>query len=356
MKLKYFKWHVFIPIFLLFFSYVFGVAVELLGGAQLFVRAFVLVFCVASSLFMAISFNLRSCIFFIFFLIYASVLYSINGGVIVLNFVYLAVVLFYFYSLRVGRDDFLYYSLVSGFLVVFLYLVYLFVNGVSLEPVVLGGRARYYFGFTNPNKVGIVAYSFIVLSALYLFGRNNFLLFLICIPFVVVAVYSDSRTALYALVLFAGLACFPSLTRFRRLMFLIPIIFFIGSFYIATLNESDFLNLALSNRPIDFHDFISSLGAYDFIVGSSSDGYRVDNSYILAYFAIGPIGVLLFLCLLFRASCGVFSSLEFSFMVSIMAYGLMEGVLVRVEFPVVIYFYYLILGRDNAVSRVGGTA
>lgn len=342
--------------FLLFFSYVFGVAVELLGGVQLFVRAFVLVFCIASSFFMAINFSLRSCILLVFVLVYVSVLYSINGGVIALNFIYLAVVLFYFYSLRVGRDELLYYSLVSGFLVIFLYLVYLLVSGASLEPVVMGDRTRYYFGFTNPNKVGIVAYSFIVLSTLYLFGRNNFLLCLVCIPFIVVAVYSDSRTALYALALFAGLACFPFLTRFRRLMFLIPITFFIGSFYIASLNESDFVNSALSNRPIDFHDFISGLGAYDFLVGSSSDGYRVDNSYILAYFAIGPVGVLLFLCLLFRASYGVFSGLEFAFMVSIMAYGLMEGVLVRVEFPVVIYFYYLIFGRDNVVSRVGVTA
>ncbi|WP_415754973.1 hypothetical protein [Pseudomonas leptonychotis] len=342
--------------FLLFFSYVFGVAVEVLGEAQLFVRAFVLVFCIASSFFVRINFSLRSCILLTFVLVYSSVLYSINGGIIALNFIYLAVLLFYFYSLRVGRDEFLYYALASGFLVIVLYLVYLLVSGASLEPVVIGGRTRYYFGFTNPNKVGIVSYSFIVLSTLYFFGRNNALLCFVCIPFIVVAIYSDSRAALYAMALFAGLTCVPFLTLFRRLMFLIPIIFFIGSFYIASLNENYLVNVALSNRPIDFHDFISSLGVCDFLVGSSSDGYRVDNSYILAYFAIGPVGVLLFLFLLFRASHGGFSSLEFSFMVSIMAYGLMEGLLVRVEFPVVIYFYYLIFGRDNVVSRFGVTA
>lgn len=345
----------FVPVFLLFFSYVFGVAVELLGEFQLFVRVFVLAFCIVCVFFIRINFSMQSCALLVFFLIYASVLYLVNGGAIVLNFIYLGVILFYFYSLNVGREEVLYYSLVASALVIFLYLIYLGVGGVSLEPVTIGERTRYYFGFTNPNKVGVVAYSLIVLSVLYFFRKNNFLIFIICMPLVAIAVYSDSRTSLYALALFVGLASLPFLVRFRKLMFLVPVIFLVGSFYVAYLSGNEFANLILSNRPIDFHEFISGLDVYGFLVGANSDGYRVDNSYILAYFAIGPLGVLLFLYLLFRSGYGFFSGLEFSFMVSIMAYGLMEGVLVRVEFPIVIYFYYLIIGRGGVFSRAGET-
>lgn len=355
MNIKYFKWHVFIPVFLLFFSYIFGVAVELLGEFQLFVRVFALVFCIACCFFLKINFSVQNCALLVFFLIYAFVLYLINGGAIVLNLIYLGVVLSCFCSLNVEREEVLYCSLVASFLVIFLYLVYLGVGGVSFEPVTIGGRTRYYFGFTNPNKVGVVAYSLVVLSVLYFFRRNNFLIFIVCVPLVAIAVYSDSRTSLYALALFAGLAILPFLVRLRKLMFLIPMVFLVGSFYVSCLNDNEFANLILSNRPIDFHEFLSGLDVYGFLVGASSDGYRVDNSYILAYFAIGPLGVLLFLYLLFRSGYGVFSGLEFSFMVSIMAYGLMEGVLVRVEFPIVIYFYYLIIGRGRVIFQSSET-
>lgn len=348
--IRYFNWHIFVPIFLLFFSYVFGVAVELLGEVQLFIRAFVIVFCFVSSLFFAPSFSVQSLVFFVFFTIYVLVLYLVNGGVLALNFLYIAVVLFYFYGLRVERTELLYCSLVSGFLVIFLYVIYFYYAGLSFEPVTLGGRTRYYFGFTNPNKVGIVAYSFVVLSTLYFFGRNSFLLMLICIPFVVATVYSDSRTALYAIVIFFSLIFFPAFARFRRLIVLFPIIFFIGSFFISGYSENDFLNAVLSNRPIDFNDFISGLEGYSFIFGASSEGYRIDNSYILFYFAVGPLGVVLFLYFLFKASSGRISGAEFSFMVSVMAYGVMEGVLVRVEFPVVIYFYCLVFGRNSVLK------
>lgn len=345
----------FVPVFMLFFSYVFGVAVELLGEVQLFVRVFALAFCIACSFIIRINFSLQSCILLVFFLIYTSALYLVNGGAIVLNFIYLGVILFYFYSLNIGREEILYYSLVASFLVIFLYLIYLSVGEVSLEPVTIGERTRYYFGFTNPNKIGIVAYSLIVLSVLHFFKKNNFLICIICVPVVAIAVYSDSRTSLYALVLFAGLAGFPFLVRLRRLIFLVPVIFLVGSFYVACLSGNEFANLILSNRPIDFDEFVSDLDVYNFLVGANSDGHRVDNSYILAYFAVGPLGVLLFLYLLFRSSHGFFSRLEFSFMVSIMAYGLMEGILVRVEFPVVIYFYYLILGRGGIFFRASET-
>ena len=350
-KEKYFKWHLFIPIFLLFFSYVFGVAVELLGEYQLFVRVSALAFCIVCSLWLKINFSLQSSIVLVFFLIYALVLYLINGGPILLNFIYLAILLFYFYSLGASREAMLFHSLVASYLVILLYLIYLVVGGVSFEPVTIGDRTRYYFGFTNPNKVGIVAYSVVLLSSLYFLRKNKIVLLAVGIPFIAVAVYSGSRTAMYALIVFFGMAGLSLLVSFKRLIFLIPLVFLLGSFYVSTLNNNEFANLLLSNRPIDYHAFVSVLDAYDFILGANSDGYRVDNSFILAYFAVGPLGVLLFVCLIFRLRHDGFSGLELSFILSILAYGLMEGVLVRVEFPIVIYFYYLIVGRSTLFDR-----
>ena len=346
-----FKWYLFVPVFLLFFSYVFGVAVELLGGYQLLVRVSALAFCVVCSVLLRVSFSFQSCLLLVFFLIYTFALYTFNGGSVVLNFIYLAFILFYFYSLGVNREDLLFHLVIATYSVVFLYFIYLMVGGVSFEPVTIGERTRYYFGFTNPNKVGIVAYSLILLSVLFFIGRNRVLPLLICVPFVVIALYSGSRTAVYALILFVGMAVFSYFFSFRRIICFVPVIFLMGSFYVATLSENSVVNFILSNRPIDYYAFVSSLDVYDFILGASSDGYRVDNSFILAYFAVGPLGILLFFVLMLRLPRNYFTGLELSFMFSIMAYGLMEGILVRVEFPIVIYFYYSIIGRGEIMFR-----
>lgn len=325
-------------------------AVELLGGVQLFIRLSVLVFCIVCGFLVGLRFSLQSVTLLAFFLIYMFLVYLLNGGSLALNFIYLAVMLFYFYSLGVGRRELLVSSCVASFLVIFLYLIYWIASGANLDPVAIDGRVRYYFGFTNPNKVGIVAYSLVVLSALCFLGRSSFWFFAICVPVFVVAIYSDSRTSLYALTMFAGLACLPFLVYFKKLLFVVPGILLAGSFYIASLSDSGFANELLSNRPIDFHEFLSGLSFYDFVIGANSDGYRVDNSYILAYFAVGPLGFLLFLCSFVRFGSVSLGTLELAFLVSMMAYGLMEGVLVRVEFPAVIYFYYLIFGREEGTG------
>lgn len=350
LKGKFFKWHLFVPVFLLFFSYVFGVAVDLLGGYQLFVRVSVLVFCIICSLCLRLKFSLQSSTLFLFCLIYAFVIYLVSSGPIVLNFIYLVIILFYFYALGVRREELLFYSLVASFLVIVLYFVYLVFGGVSLDPVTIGERTRYYFGFTNPNKVGIVAYSIVVLSSLYLYRKNRTALFFVCAFFIPIAVYSGSRTAMYALMVFFIGVGFSFFVSFKKILFLVPVVFLLGSFYIANLSGSEFANSLLSNRPIDYHAFVSDLGIYDFMIGANSEGYRVDNSFILAYFAVGPLGMLMFIYLIFRSRREELSAFELSFMLSIMAYGLMEGVLVRVEFPVVIYFYYLIVGRGGLNS------
>lgn len=352
-SIKKIRWRVFIPIFMLFFSYIFGVAVEVLGAYQLYIRALVVLFCIAFGLFLNVRISVPGVVLFTLFLIYLSSLYFLRGGPIVLNFIYLAVILFYLDALKISREELLHCSLFASFAVIFLYIIYLCFFGVELGPVIIGNRARYYFGFTNPNKVGVVCYSLIVLSILFFYRRNFLVVLVLCVPFLILSIYSDSRTSIYSVVFFLGLAVFPFLLRFRRLVFLVPIALMVCSFYLATINSSDLANSLLSNRPIDFYEFIRGLFYYNYIFGASSDGYRVDNSYILAYFAVGPLGVLVFLFFLYRYSREVSNKLEFSFVISLMAYGLMEGVLVRVEFPVVIYFYYILLnGGESVFCRV----
>ena len=65
------------------------------------------------------------------------------------------------------------------------------------------------------------------------------------------------------------------------------------SFFVASFHNNDVVNEVLSLRPIDFFSFLSSLDGVNYLIGANSDGFRVDNSYILAFFSVGPLGFIL---------------------------------------------------------------
>ena len=338
------KWRVFIPVFLLFFSYVFGVAVDLLGEAQLFIRLFVILFVLSCVLLSKSTVSIGSLLIYLLSFIYLFLFFLISQNLITLNFIYLTILIYLLQVLKITKDELLFNSLVASLVVIFIYLVYFFIGDINLGEANIEGRVRYGFGFSNPNKIGIVAFSLIVLTALYSFKKNNSFIItvLLITPFLVVMMYSGSRTAIYSTVILFMLIVMPFTIKLRKILFFFPLIFLTLSMYIATLHNNELANFLLSLRPLDFYNFMSTLNSMDYLFGASTDGFRIDNSYILALVSIGPIGYVFVSYLLYRLGRSWPDVYELSFIIALLVYGVFEGVLVRVEFPIVLYFYYFI--------------
>ncbi len=334
----------FIPIFLLFFNFVFGVAAELYDGFQLVIRISALLFCVSYAFISNVKGKVEGYVLFLFFCLYLISVFVFNFSLITLNFIYLSVIIFYFKSVKLSLELLISNAFYVTVIVLGLFCISIILGIVTPSSTEIGGRLRYSFGFSNANKVGIVAYSLYVLVWLnYFFNNKNLksVVFFSIVSFSM-AYFSDSRTSLYSIVIFSFLCVFALPKIIRRFMFILPLLFLLVSFYISTLSNEFSVNLLLSNRPVDFNNFMKNLEFINYITGASSEGDRVDNSYILAYFSVGP---LLFLLFLFR--CFQFSNYEhhksvWAFFVSLLLYAIFEALLVRVEFPLVLIFYYMI--------------
>lgn len=351
-SLSAFQWRVFVPVFLLFFSYVFGVATQLLGEAQLFIRLLVVLFILVSMCLSKIKISVSVLIIYLLILIYLSLFYLVSNNVITLNFIYLTIILYFLYALKISHSELLFNSMLASLVIVLLYLIYFFIGYIDLGETAIGGRVRYSFGFSNPNKVGIVTYSLIILISLYSFKKNNSFIFTLLLnaPFFFIMIYSDSRTALYSIIIFFILILMPFLAFLRRFLFLLPIILLILSLSIAYFYDNDMVNNLLSFRPRDFYSFLDNVSSVNYLIGANSNGFRVDNSYILAVFSVGFLGFVLISYFLYRIGVRRVDMYDVSFFVSVLTYGVFEGVLVRVEFPIILYFYYLIItpGKFNA--------
>ena len=348
-----FRWKVFFPFLLLFFSYVFGVAVDQLGDFQLFIRLFVILVVVFYLLKSNPKFSNEKLLVFSLLLFYFILFYFISRNQLVLNFIYMAIIIFYLSIMKITKEDVLFNSLVASFFVVLTYVVYFFIWSLDIGMQDIGGRVRYSFGFSNPNKVGIVAYSMIVLGSIYCLKRGGgyIQVILYTSPFLLIMFFSDSRTAIYSLVMFYVFTLTSVSIRFRRLLPIIPFVLLFLSFCMAVLHESEVSNNIFSLRPIDYYNFLSEVNILGYLFGVNTSEFRVDNSYLLAYFSVGPIGFLVIVYLLYCAGKYKCDKYELSFILSFLAYGFLEGVLVRVEFPIVIYFYYLLMSSNGYASK-----
>lgn len=349
------KLHVFIPVFLLFFSYTFGVASNALGDKPLLFRVAILLVCASLLLLVKVKINLVKLAGLLCLLIFFISYFINSNAVLLLNFIYLSVILYYFYVTDVDKDDLLASAFYASYAVILLYILYSLTVGIDLSPVVIGDRTRYYFGFVNPNKVGIVAFSLIILTITFLIKRNPFLGFALCMPFLAAIILSGSRTALYSLCVFLLISC-VSQYHFRfilkKFIVVTPLLFLACSLLLNYYHNDNYLNNILSNRPLDIHNFLSTLNSNNYVFGANSDGFRVDNSYLLSYFSVGPLGWIFFIFFLAKAVRQDLSRVDVAFIYSMFAYGFMEGVLVRVEFPIILYFYYLIFGRISKKPKI----
>lgn len=335
-------------------SYIFGVALDVLGKNHIYVRTIVICYLLCVIFFsLMINPKISRIQIYLFIIILSLVfLWFTHNSPIVINFIFLMMFIFLTQTKKLTKVEFISSGLVAMTFVLLIYLFYLMLSGLSLEPVIIGERERYSFGFTNPNKMGVICYSLVTMASIYSLKLNKSLykLTLLVFPCLVIMFYTDSRTAMLATIIFLLMSMSNFWIKFRKVLWLLPIILLIASLYLAVFDISDSLNKFLSYRPNDFNYFVSQTSAYDFLIGTSSEEYRLDNSYLLMYFNMGPV---LFLLLVY--SVKRFSNLnkcryDFAFIVSVLVYGFFEGILVRMEFIIILYFYFVLFSRTDDIE------
>jgi len=333
------------PFFVLLFGYTFGVAVDVLVDYKFYFRIFVMAYFILFALYVH---NLK--IPFKYFLGevvilgYLGLIYSLNNNMVVANFIFIVMALHFFYVSGISRSEFLANMLLVYLSVFFIFICYVIFSSVDLTPVVIGDRERYYFGVSNPNKTGFFIFSLLILLVMnYLnFKKAFWLVAASALPLIYFLVLTGSKTAIFSFVLFSVMLLIRKYLVRRLLLSILPAIFLIVSFAIAMSYENVLVGLVLSNRPEDYYLFLSSLNYKDYFIGGSMDGYRVDNSFLQFYFGVGLLPYFFFILFFVKASSRL-QMTDAVFVVTFLVYGIFEGVLVRPEFLIVLFFYYLIL-------------
>ncbi len=225
------------------------------------------------------------------------------------------------------------------------------------ENIVHEFRSRHTYGMNSmggPTLFYNMLFSFMVLGAIYLDGQpKRWFLVASVISSTYFFTTTDVRGGYASYILFLLLLLFftPSRKRYiiRALSANIPITLLLIFVLVATLLNNDIGNLILSNRPSLYKNFLEQLTISDFILGTSVkqyDGFSiVDNSYIHLYMA-GGVFFFIYFCVKYRDAVSLAFSTRnreiYAFLVASSAYMFSESLLVRVENPFVLYFWFVV--------------
>ncbi|MCO4799520.1 MAG: hypothetical protein KC484_09905 [Colwelliaceae bacterium] len=342
------KLSILFPFFILVFGYIFSVATDVLEAYKYSFRVAVAVYflfisVVSTKSKISLSFLLGELIL----LTYLIIIYLLNNSSIVINFIFILLAIHFFYVSAVSKYEFLACSLVAHVVIFFIFIAYIVFSGADLTSVVIGDRERYYWGVSNPNKAGFFLFSLLTLFVMnYLYFKISFwILILSILPILYLLVMTGSKTAIFSILIFFALILFR--VKFKKnLLFGIPIFFLILSFMASSYYDNLLVNSVLSNRPVDFHNFLSTLSLNNYFFGAHTNGLRIDNSYLQAYFNLGFFAYAVFVILFVKAVSRL-DRVEVAYVVTFFVYGLFEGVLVRPDFLLTLFIYYLLFARDR---------
>lgn len=183
---------------------------------------------------------------------------------------------------------------------------------------------------------------------------------------------TDARGGYYAFLVFVGLLyTMPLLARIpplRLVAKVLPVIFLVVAFYIASMWDNGAANLLLSNRPALYQRFIEGLTEWDYLLSSTVKALNtsttiVDNSYLHLLVGGGLIICTVFIVIFAQAVTKLFRMGKFvdaAFLIATCIYFNSESIMFRIENIFVIYFWYLVIRysrpliRDRGVSRLEG--
>lgn len=291
----------------------------------------------------------KSKIAVIFTFIFLSFLCILNGPENIINTIEFITLICLISLIDISNDINIFYKStlwgIFSAIVIVLLLVYLgiFENIIYYDQL---GRTRYFCGFSNSNYFSLYVFSFSVLF--FFLKRNKKSLFISIIILFGTTFFTGSRTPLYSFVIFLLLCPFfkKGNIKFKQgLGFFLVIIILIAYIYFS-LNYEKFvvLDILLSHRLLLINRFINDLSLKEILVGGNNPTFPIDNSYLRFLMHYGILFLLGFLCVLFfKIRNNNYDHIESAFVITMLAFGIFESVLISPGIPVSILFWYLIL-------------
>jgi hypothetical protein len=167
---------------------------------------------------------------------------------------------------------------------------------------------------------------------------------------------TDVRGGFFSFVLFVALMLGFGARSWlvRGIVSTIPVWMVVMSVCVAMFLNDSFWNGVLSGRPDLYYSFISELSLIDFLFGTSVKDFDltaiVDNSYIHLYMVGGFVFFSYFSLNFWLSAKNIFKNNRIeliAFMVSVSAYMFTESLLVRIENPFVMLYWYVIFKYSN---------
>ena len=299
----------------------------------------------------------------VYLMVFLSViLLAVRQNLDQLSFIFVLVLVMALLSVQAKQLDRL--VLISSF--VPLALVFIFLTLGITENSVIEFRNRMTFGTNGVPFFYNLVYGAFSICVFYLFKykvSHRRLTLLLCIAATTVLyVLSDARGGYLSFLAFVVLLYLvPKLSRFgvfRITTALLPLIFLLLAFYIATLGENLRANVLLSYRPNLFQRYFAEVDIFDVLFSTSVKQFplAVDNSYIHLLFGGGIVLCCAFFILFARAIRSLFQQGRFpeiAFLIATCVYFNSESLLLRIENIFVIYFWYLVLRHSLSSVRRG---
>jgi hypothetical protein len=242
------------------------------------------------------------------------------------------------------------------------YLLYtiIILGGTALSLLVLVGtgntvigtgidviRVRHEFGYGHPNVAAMYYWGLFVSSILYCsLSKYRKLLWLLCGIVFIAALYlyseTNSRSFMVSLLaMFLVLGYYSVRSRFREnyvigysryVLYALPVLFTALTVYFAIhAKEHSLLDLLLSMRLTLYKEFIDSLLPVHYLFGSPAFDYiTVDNAYLHLLFEAGILLYALFIWLYYFAIKNIVKQQNYviiAILAGFLVYGLMETLL-----------------------------
>lgn len=239
---------------------------------------------------------------------------------------------------------------------VFIYLVLYKLGYIENYITSYGGRIRNSLGFDNVNSLSLLIASpiFLILSM----NNNKVITNIICLVIVsAITKYTDSRTLLFATILFVTINLLLKIKFFKKIevflnekkyfLSILTIIFF-GSPIIMFLINKIYPNLdvILSYRITKMLSFVNSQSFFNYLIGFTKLN-EIDNSYLLLFFTVGAIGYMFISKMFYKYLTNKNNLMYLPFTLSVLFYGLMEGILLRPESMITIYFWIIVFHSNK---------
>jgi len=238
-------------------------------------------------------------------------------------------------------------------------LVFVLLAGHVTTDVILEPRSRHTYGTNGVPFFYNLVYGAGVMAVAYAYKYRLRFRFLVLLGSIAAASYlfqqTDARGGYLAFVAFVVLLFIvPILARvylFRVAVALLPALFLLFAFYLASLYQDDDANILWSFRPRLFQRFFENVGLSDFFLSTSVKYFDravtiVDNSWIHLMVGGGAVLCLVFFIMYFRAVMNLFNAgrhVELAFIIATCIYFNSESIMLRIENMFAIYFWYLIL-------------